>query len=78
MIEIHFNCEQTKHGVTITVTTPKRTMTKRFRNGYATATAVAKTWIREQIEAYQDFEELQGSKKFQFFINGERFTAHSF
>ena len=73
-IEIRFETRLTPRGCTVTLTTPVRKQTKRYRNGYGCAEIQAKRWIKEQIEIYREMErEMQSegaSNPRIFFVNG--------
>jgi hypothetical protein len=73
--EIRFTTRRTPRGCTVTMTTPVRTQTKRFRSGYACSELSAKRWIMEQIKGYRDYENecKKEGREIQdrlFFING--------
>jgi len=75
-IEIRFVTRKTPRGCTVTMTTPMRTQTKRFRSGYACPELSAKRWIREQIDGYRQYAEERKSEGKEttarlFFVNGE-------
>lgn len=74
-IEIRFTTRTTARGCAVTMTTPVRKKTKRFRSGYACSELSAKRWIMEQIEGYRDYENecKKEGREIQdrlFFING--------
>jgi hypothetical protein len=73
-IEIRFTTRLTPCSCTVTMTTPMRTQTKRFRKGYACSELSAKRWIEEQIDAYREYAEIcksagRETPKRLFFIN---------
>jgi len=75
-IEIRFTTRLTPHGCTVTMTTPVRTRTKRFRNGYGCSEISARRWIKEQIDGYREYEESRKAEGLDtparlFFVNGE-------
>ena len=77
-IEIRFQTRLTPCGCTVTLTTPVRKQTKRYRNGYGCAEIRASRWIDEQIRVYREMEKERESEGLTghmvFFVNGEQVT----
>jgi hypothetical protein len=75
-IEIRFTTRVTPNGCTVTMVTPVRTRTKRFRNSYGCSEISARRWIKEQIDGYREYEESRKSEGLDtsarlFFVNGQ-------